>query len=185
MSSWKLKAAARALHQGRLIAYPTEAVYGLGCDPWNPAAIQKLLNLKQRPVTKGLILIAAEFEQLLPFIRLPPASILERILSSWPGPVTWLLPVADNLPTWLCGEHSSIATRVTAHPLCADLCRAFGGALISTSANPAGQRPARSALKIRTYFPHTRQLHLIRGPLGNLQRPTPIFDALTGRCLRP
>ncbi|HHJ39383.1 MAG: tRNA threonylcarbamoyladenosine biosynthesis protein RimN [Methylothermaceae bacteria B42] len=180
----KLRRAASHLRHGGIAAYPTEAIYGLGCDPWNPDAVYSLLELKQRPVTKGLILIASTFEQLLPFIILPPQPVLERILASWPGPVTWVLPVSPSVPLWLRGEHQTIAARVTAHPIASALCNAFDGALVSTSANPAGRRPARTSIHVRRYFRHANELFIIHGRVGKLARPTPIYDALSGRCLR-
>ncbi len=184
ITSWKLRQAVRHVRQGGIIAYPTEAVYGLGCDPYNLFAVYSLLELKQRPMAKGLILIASALEQLLPFITLPPEPILERILATWPGPITWLLPISPHVPPWLCGEHNTIAVRVTAHPTASALCKAFAGALVSTSANPAGSRPARTALQVRRYFRQVKEIHILPGHLGKLNRPTPIYDALNGRCLR-
>ncbi len=184
ITSWKLNQAIRHIHQGGIIAYPTEAVYGLGCDPCNRFAVGSLLELKQRPIEKGLILIASKFEQLLPFITLPPEPILEQILNTWPGPVTWLFPTAPNVPPWLCGEHNTLAVRITAHPIASALCKALTGALVSTSANPAGSRPARTPLQVRRYFRETKDMFIVPGQVGKLNRPTPIYDALSGRCLR-
>lgn len=140
-----LEQATAALRRGEIVAYPTEAVWGLGCDPFDAAAVQRLLALKQRPQAKGVILIAAGIEQLLPWIDLaglPDARRVE-LLASWPGPHTWTVPCRESVPDWLRGEHDSLAVRVTAHPLAAALCRAFDGPLVSTSANLAGAPPAR------------------------------------------
>ena len=98
---WKLREAARCFHRGGLIAYPTEAVYGLGCDPLNRDAVERLLRLKNRAQGKGLILIAADFVQLLPFVRRLPPDFMQPVFDSWPGPATWLLPALNSTPDWL------------------------------------------------------------------------------------
>ena len=180
---WHLRQAARHYRLGGLIAYPTEAVYGLGCDPLNWDAVQRLLKLKQRSIEKGLILIAADFNQLRSYIVEPAPQIMAPILASWPGPATWLLPAAPNLPKWLTGKHHTIAVRVTAHPLAADLCRTCGSPLISTSANISGHRPAKSSLALHSQF--KRQIDFIlNGQTGTLKQPTPIQDAISGKLIR-
>lgn len=183
MNGWHLRQAVRCLREGGIIAYPTEAVYGLGCDPWNPDAVARLLELKQRPWQKGLILIAADFAQLQPLLQPLSAELQAQVLPSWPGPVTWLLPTHSAIPEWLRGQHSSLAVRVTAHPVAAALCRAWGGPLISTSANKAGKPPARSSLALR--LPLGKRVDkIVPGQLGGLSRPTEIRDPLTRRVLR-
>ena len=177
-----LRRAARMLAAGGVIAYPTEAVYGLGCDPLDAQAVGRLLAIKQRPVEKGLILIASHFSQLRPFVQTPTPDIRQRLDASWPGPVTWLLPANPATPRWLRGVHPSIAVRVTAHPLAAALCATFGGAIVSTSANPAGRPPARSALQARIRCPGVDLI--IPGATGPLVQPTTIRDAMSGRVLR-
>ncbi len=181
---WRLCSAVRHLERGGVIAYPTEAVYGLGCDPRNEAAVREILALKARPPEKGMILIAARFAQLLPFVQMPSAEILAQILPTWPGPVTWLLPAAPGVPEWLRGNHPTLAVRVTAHPVAAALCSAFGSPLVSTSANPSDRPPARSLLKVRRYFQAAPDLLFVPGPLGGLGRPTPIFEPYRGQRLR-
>lgn len=184
MSPWHLRRACRHLWQGGVIAYPTEAVYGLGCDPLNPEAVERLLALKQRPMAKGLILIASDFEQLQPYL-LPLSPELEgRVAGSWPGPVTWLLPARPEVPAWLRGEHTSLAVRVTAHPLAAELCRTFGGPVVSTSANISRRPPARSPLDVQRIFGDSLD-YILHGPLGEQARPTEIRDGLSGRIVRP
>jgi len=184
-SAWMLRRAIYSIRRGGIIAYPTEAVYGLGCDPLNGPAIGRLLRLKGRPADKGLILIAASFRQLRPYIRLLDEQLMQPILASWPGPNSWLLPAADALPDWLSGGRSSLAVRVTAHPLAAALCRAWGGPLVSTSANPSGRLPARTPLHVRSSFLHGGIDLILHGTTGGtLDRPTCIRDGLTGETLR-
>lgn len=183
VNEWALRRAARALRAGGVIAYPTEAVWGLGCDPLQGPAVRRLLELKHRPMEKGLILIAAEYDQLLPYVRPLDVQRMGEILGTWPGPVTWLLPAQDDVPHWLRGRHDTLAVRVTAHPIAAALCRAHGGAIVSTSANVSGRPPARSALKVRRQF--GAALHcILPGKTGAQRRPSTIRDGASGRVLR-
>ena len=183
MTPFRTQQAVRHLRNGGILAYPTEAVYGLGCDPLNADAVKRLLRLKQRPYGMGLILIAAGAEQLEPFIHPLAADIEKRMQAGWPGPVTWVAPAQDWVPPWLTGPDHDLAVRVTAHPGCMALCKAFGGPLISTSANPHGAVPAKTAHKTRRYFPHA-DLHFFPGNIGELQHPTRIIHAQSGRSLR-
>ncbi len=155
----------------------------MGCDPLNPAAVQRLLKLKGRSAAKGFILIAADFEQVRDYLRIPEPEIRNRLLANWPGSVTFVVPAAAWVPAWLRGESANLAVRVTAHPLASALCRALGRPLISTSANKSGQRPARSALAVRKHFSPDEAL-LVPGRLGGASGPTPIYDAVSGARLR-
>jgi L-threonylcarbamoyladenylate synthase len=179
---FRLRRAVRVMRAGGVVAYPTEAVYGLGCDPLNHDAVMRLLTIKRRPPEKGLILIASRFDQLTPFLRATGEEVRQRVDATWPGPVTWLLPASPATPNWLRGMHDSLAVRVTAHPLAAALCEAFGGPIVSTSANASGRPPARTALQAVLRCPGV-DLVLV-GATGGLRRPTPIRDALSGKLLR-
>ncbi|ENY6666857.1 L-threonylcarbamoyladenylate synthase, partial [Pseudomonas aeruginosa] len=137
ISSFRAQCAARVVREGGVIAYPTEAVWGLGCDPWNEDAVYRLLALKARPVEKGLIVVAANIHQLDFLLEDLPDVWLDRLAGTWPGPNTWLVPHQERLPEWVTGVHDSVAVRVTDHPLVQELCH-LTGPLISTSANPAG-----------------------------------------------
>ncbi|TLY51808.1 MAG: tRNA threonylcarbamoyladenosine biosynthesis protein RimN [Gammaproteobacteria bacterium] len=178
-----IAAAVVALRAGGVIAYPTEAVYGLGCDPHDEGAVTQLFALKQRPPAQGVLLIAADFAQVEQYIDLArmPAEALARARASWPGPHTWVFPRASTTPAWLARGHAGIALRVTAHPLAAELCRSFGDALVSTSANRHGKPPARSAADVRL---DGHLAYVLEGVTGGLERPTPIRDAITGDMLR-
>lgn len=180
-----LELAVAALRRGGVIAYPTEAVYGLGCDPWQEAAVARLFELKQRPRTQGVLLIAAEFAQVEKYIDLKqvPAAALERARASWPGPHTWVFPRAEAAPSWLAGSHQGIALRVTAHPLAARLSSAFGDALVSTSANRHAEAPARDAAAVQAAF-GSELAYILDGAVGGLERPTPIRDVVSGELLR-
>lgn len=169
----RIRRAASVLARGGVVAYPTEAVWGLGADPYSPYAVERLLRLKNRDVRMGVILIADSMEQLEPFLNHLPAEQRARLAQSWPGPVTWLVPVNHRVPPWISGAHRSIALRVTAHPAAAALCAAFGAPLVSSSANPHGAQPARHLFQVRRYF-GTLLDDIVPGNTGGLARPTEI-----------
>ena len=179
-----LKLAVDALRKGGIIAYPTEAVFGLGCDPFNPAAVERLLALKQRSDSKGFILIASSWPQLEALTAPIASHLLRTALMSWPGPATWVFPADAQLPPLLKGQHDSIALRVTAHTVASALCRQFGKPLISTSANISGQPPARTAAEVYAQFGDLVD-YIIDAQVGDAQKPTTIKDVLTGVVLRP
>ena len=178
-----VQAAVSALRRGGVIACPTEAVWGLSCDPADEGAVAHLLSLKGRPVTKGLILVAATEDQIA--FLLSDLSIEQRqtLAKDWPGPATWLLPHRGRVPRWICGEHATVAVRVSAHPVVSALCTAWGGPLVSTSANLAGARPAREAFQVRRFF-GTELDYLLPGRVGAAARPTSIRDLSSGQVIR-
>jgi L-threonylcarbamoyladenylate synthase len=182
-ASWPLRRAIETVRSGGVIAYPTESVYGLGCDPLEQDAVQRIFELKERDAAKGLILIASHIEQLLPYLDDLPVSVMQKLEASWPGPVTWVVPAAPAIPSWLSGGRTTLAVRVTAHPVAAALCQALDMALISTSANRSGRPPARTALAVRTLFGGGVD-EILSGGVGGLNKPTEIREALTGKVLR-
>jgi L-threonylcarbamoyladenylate synthase len=174
---------ARIVREGGVIAYPTEAVWGLGCDPWNEMAVERLLALKDRPVHKGLILVADNIRQFDFLLDDLPERWIDRLASTWPGPNTWLVPHQGLLPEWISGQHDTVALRVSDHPLVRDLC-ALTGPLVSTSANPAGRPSARSRLRVEQYF-HQQLDGVLGGALGGRRNPSLIRDLRSGDVVRP
>lgn len=175
--------AARIVRAGGVVAYPTEAVFGLGCLPDDRAAVLRLLALKRRSWRKGLIVIGASLAQLERYVELPPEPLRGEILASWPGPVTWVLPAKSGAPRWVSGGRDTLAVRWTAHPIAKRLCERAGSALVSTSANVTRRPPHRRLLRLR------RDLgagvdYVLAGELGGLAQPTVIRDARSGRTLR-
>ena len=181
---FRIQFAAEVLRRGGVVAYPTEAVWGIGCDPAQEKAVRRLLALKRRPARKGLILAAGgmnQFEELLAGLEPAQRARLER---SWPGPVSWLVPHRGRVPPWICGEHASVALRVSAHPLVASLCDAFGGPIVSTSANVAGFPAALEAHQVQRYFGAGVD-YFAPGHLGGSLRPSAIRDLVSGEVIRP
>lgn len=183
ISNFRIHLAVRALRAGGVIAYPTEGVWGLGCDPDNPAAVLRLLELKQRDMAKGLVLVAADIEQFAPHLAGLRVEQQRQLRASWPAALTWLVPDNGAAADWIRGDSQRVALRVSPHPVVAGLCRAFGGPLVSTSANPSGRVAAMSALRVRQYF-DDRLDYIVAGALGGRGAPTPIRDLVTGAFLR-
>lgn len=180
----QLASVIQALVQQHVVAYPTEAVFGLGCDPDSEVAVMRLLALKQRPVEKGLILIAADYQQLAPYIDDSLLSEKQKatMFATWPGPVTWVMPARPTTPSWLTGQFTSLAVRVSAHPLVRELCQAFGKPIVSTSANLSGLPPCRSAQEVLAQFGET--FPVLPGETSGRQNPSEIRDVLTGHLIR-
>ncbi|MDD3518000.1 MAG: Sua5/YciO/YrdC/YwlC family protein [Chromatiales bacterium] len=176
--------AAALLRMGGVLAWPTEAVWGLGCDPSNADALRRLLAIKRRPAEKGLILVAADFDQLAPWLLPLEDSVRTRVMQTWPGPHTWLWPARPEVSPLLRGAHDTLAVRVSAHALTAALCRAAGTALVSTSANPSDRPPAMSAASVSIEL-GSRLDGILAGELGGQAAPTRIRDARSGNIVRP
>jgi L-threonylcarbamoyladenylate synthase len=144
-------------------------------------SVRRILHLKRRPPDKGLILVAADLAQVRDWIDCSDVD-LGPILSGWPGPVTWVFPAQKSAPALITGSRRSIAVRISAHPVVRALCAA-AGPLVSTSANPSGQPPARSPLRVRAYFPRGID-YVFPGRVGRAAAPSEIRDARTGAVLR-
>ncbi|MDO8990011.1 MAG: Sua5/YciO/YrdC/YwlC family protein [Sideroxyarcus sp.] len=170
------------LKRGGLIAYPTESCYGLGCDPANRKAVQRILKLKQRPQRKGLILIASDYRQVARYLQpLTPAE-QGSMANTEAQAVTYLMPVKPSCPRWLCGAHDTLAVRLTAHPFAKQLCRSAGSALVSTSANRSGMRPAKTYAECRRMF--GKKVWVLRGRVGKRKQPSTIRAWVGGRIVR-
>ncbi len=176
--------AAEVVRSGGVIAYPTEAVWGLGCDPWNQSAVKKILTIKRRPVEKGLILVASDQKQLEPLLSSLTDEQRERLNQSWPGPVTWLIPDSEKwVPEWVRGEHSSVAVRVSSHPVVRELCEKWGKPLVSTSANRAGEEALREQQAVTSLLGDEVDI-VVTGKTGESSSPSRICDLVTGQVLR-
>lgn len=178
-----IRRAAALIRAGGVIAYPTEAVWGLGCNPVDADAVHRILAIKQRDADMGFILIAADYDQLRPWLEPVSREIEARMLARWPGPVTWVAPAQAWVPEWVHGGRGTVAVRVTSHRLCADLCRETGFAIVSTSANRSGRPPARTGAQVRRWFDGELDL-ILDGATGGRDRPSEILDAVSGQRIR-
>ncbi|MCS2608388.1 L-threonylcarbamoyladenylate synthase [Halomonas dongshanensis] len=175
--------AVAALGQGEVVACPTEAVWGLSCDPDNGEALTKLMRMKARDPAKGVILVAASIAQFEAWLQGLPLNLHAPLAASWPGPSTWLVPDNGRSHPLVRGAHDRVALRVTDHPVMRALCDAFGGPLVSTSANRAGEAPAMSEDEVKGVFGDELGA-VMPGALGGNARPSVIRDLLTGQVLR-
>lgn len=193
---------ANTLNNGGVFAYPTESVWGLGCDPFNESAVMKLLALKDRPLSKGVILVGADVAMVAPLLKHLPHAMQTQIIDSWSAnspasqqAITWLIPlhftadktnhaksIATPIPKWITGKHESVAIRVTPHPLVQKLCQAFGGLIVSTSCNPAGETPAKDLHTAKSYFGN--QIDYLEAETLGYTAPSKIIDALTNQVIR-
>ncbi|MBO1531021.1 Sua5/YciO/YrdC/YwlC family protein [Psychrobacter sp. F1192] len=195
--------AATWLREGQLLAYPTESVWGIGCDPYNQAAVQRILDIKQRPIAKGMIVITDSAERLAPLLDVLDDAQRQRVTDSWltDSPTedlqyrqahTWLLPIpeayAKVIPDWITGQHPTVAVRVIAHPLIRQLCQQMVssynpfGLLVSTSCNPSSHPPAKTFNDAYAYF--GEQIRYLQAETLGYILPSQISDAITGKVIR-
>jgi L-threonylcarbamoyladenylate synthase len=176
-----LQKAARILNEGGVVAYPTEGVFGLGCLPQAGDAARRILDIKRRDPSLGLILIASEVSQLETYAVIPPGE--PDLAGSIEQPVTWVLSAKPATPSWVRGKHAGVAVRICAHPVAAALCDAVASALISTSANVAGQPPPRNSMVLRRRFGRLVD-YIVPGDCGPAAGASEIRDFASGRVLR-
>ncbi|MEI7455939.1 MAG: Sua5/YciO/YrdC/YwlC family protein [Nitrosomonadales bacterium] len=170
------------LKRGGLIAYPTESCYGLGCDPMNRQAVLKLLKLKQRSQRKGLIIIAYSYNQIERYVQPLTTVQQQKLTDDGAKAITYLLPVKPSAPRWLRGAHDTLAIRLTAHPFARQLCHGTGSALVSTSANKSGMRPAKTYAECQRLF--GRDVWVLPGRVGKRRQPSRIMAWADGRVVR-
>jgi len=180
-SRFQIRAAAKAIKNQGVIAYPTESVFGLGCLPLSEPAVSKLLQLKCRPVEKGLILIASKLEQLEHFTLLDDAD--REKINAQSTATTWLVSKSELTPEWISGKHKKVAIRVSTHPTVRALCDEVEGAIVSTSANTSTAKAATSILQVRQYFPVELDYYLA-GETGDIVTATQIIDIETMKVIR-
>ena len=177
----QLKQAAQAIKQGKVIAYPTEAVYGLGADPTQDKAVTKIYQLKKREPAKGLIIVAANWDMVKHFTA--PIPNYDSIFASWPGAVTWVFPASKSAPSLVQNPNNTIAIRVSAHPIVQALCTELNAPIVSTSANIQAQAPAKTAAEVTKIFGSDIAV-VIDAPLGGNSSVSTIRNALDGTVLR-
>lgn len=189
--------AARIIREGGVIVYPTETLYGIGCDPWNRAAVERVLLMKQRPQSRTMLLLADSrgmVEDRFGALDKLSSKLAEAF---WPGLLTLVFRPSAGCPDYLCGPSGGVAVRVTAHPLCAEIIGEFGGPIVSTSANLMGEPPALSFKDADELFGREADMVLggprVRGRTRNdkdgelmTRTPSTIVDTVSGalRCIR-
>ena len=175
--------AAEIIRDGGVIAYPTEGVWGLGCDPDNAQAVSKILQIKSRPMHKGLILIGSELEHISLYLKGLRDKDFDAIVQSKGKGISWLVPNNKSAADFISGGQSTLVIRLTNHPVVAGICQAFSNAIVSTSANPSGEPPANSADQVNNYFDDQINM-IVPGALGSQNGASEIRDIQTGKVLR-
>ncbi|QJC28210.1 Sua5/YciO/YrdC/YwlC family protein [Enterobacteriaceae endosymbiont of Plateumaris braccata] len=172
-----------ALKLGKIIAYPTESSFGLGCDPDNKNAVYKLLSIKKRNINKGFILIASSYKQILSYIDETKLSLKQiNMILSCQKFITWTIPISLNTPYWLTGNFNSIAIRITNYYPINQLCHFYGKPIISTSANITGCKPCLYSHEINSHF--KKKILILNGFVGRYKKPSEIRDSITNTIIR-
>ena len=174
--------AVEVLKSGGVVCHACEGVWGLACDPFDESAVSRILEIKRRPIEKGLIVIGGNVEAFQPELSAMESKQYEIIDASWPGHTTWILP-NKRFPHWITGEFETVAVRVPDHAQSRELASKFGGPLVSTSANRSGQQELTTLTDVEQQF-KTEVDYILEGSIGNATGPSKIFDARTGEQLR-
>lgn len=174
-----LETVADHVGQHHVVCYPTEGVWGIGCHPQSATAFEQTLSLKQRSEEKGVILLAANYEQIQPYASITP-TLQAQLREHWAGFVTCLLPKSPDCPDYLTGDHDTVAVRMTAYEPLRQLCLLSRSAVVSTSANITGQSPARDLQQAVSLF-STHVDCYWDAPLGGADKPSKIIDLTTSR----
>ena len=181
-SLWRTKEASASLQAGGVVACPAEAVWGLSCDPWNLSAVAFLCEMKQRALSKGVIVASGDVAHFAPLLDALEDEERACLLASWPGSVTWLVPNHGYCPSWVTGESNEVAIRVTSASALSSLCREFGGPVVTTSANWGGAQPAKHLFQVRRYF--GSRIVVVPGDVNLAGKPSTIKRIKTGEVLR-
>lgn len=166
---------AKILRRGSVVGYPTETVYGLGCDAFNPEAVKRIADVKRRKADKPFLILIPNADKLIRLVRYKPGYLDVLARNFWPGPLTLLVPHQNQLPADLTQGQPLIGVRVSSDPVCMAIFSDFDHPLVSTSANPAGSPPAQSAREVLRHFENRIDLVLDGGERRE-QRPSTILD---------
>ncbi|WP_119344052.1 L-threonylcarbamoyladenylate synthase [Facilibium subflavum] len=183
-STDKLHEAIKQIKQQQIVALPTESVYGLSCII-TPKTVERLIQLKERAFEKGFIVVSNDLAHLLDYADLTQLDKrhLELIKKPTKRPTTWIIPAKKEIH-WLTGQYTSIAVRLTDHPVLKAVSQALDQAIISTSANLSNKPPATTAKEVEKYFPHKLGYVYDQGyPCDG--KPSQIIELLTQKIIRP
>ncbi|BHH83315.1 L-threonylcarbamoyladenylate synthase [Desulforhopalus sp. 52FAK] len=140
------------LQQGRIVAFPTETYYGLAVDPENPLAVDRLYQLKKRPVHKPLLLLVDHVSWLGKLTTGIPDEFIPLMGKYWPGPLTLIFPAADTVDPKVSAGTGTVGIRISPNPIASQLVKRFNRAITATSANTSGMDPAKSAKDVLDIF---------------------------------
>jgi len=181
VSDFSIRHAAHVIRNGGIIAYPTDTIYGLGCDPYNAQAVLNINLLKQRPQNKQFILLAGDITQIKPLIVLDEEQ--QARITQTNQPTSWIADASSQAPVWLTDQDNTLSIRVSKNAFIKKLCVALGHAIISTSANPSAKKPARNSLELHQYF-HGRVDKILASHQKLNARPSKIIRLCDNRVIR-
>ncbi|MFA6427809.1 MAG: L-threonylcarbamoyladenylate synthase [Candidatus Magasanikbacteria bacterium] len=144
-----------SLHDGKTIIYPTETCYGLGCDATHVTAVEHIYNIKQRPVSKSLLVVTSDIEMMKGYVEWNQT--LDMVAKKyWPGPLTVVVPIKQGviLPKGIVSSEGTVAFRITSHPIAQKICSELRAPLVSTSANISGGDNAYTPIDVIKTFEH-------------------------------
>ncbi len=172
------------LNNGEIIAYPTEGVYGIGCNARNLKSVIKIAELKQRPIEKGMIILISDLKIIKDWIVGLPEEEIKKLYTEYSGyTYTWLLPKSLNCPYEVSGDSDCLAVRITQHPVAKALCLSLNAPLISTSANPQSLPSAKTVEEVSKYF-NGKISGIVSGEVGSLRDATRIQNIKTDQFIR-
>ena len=178
-SDFSIRHAANIIRRGGVLAYPTDTIYGLGCDPGNRDAVERINRIKNRPLSKHFILLAGSIEQLDPLLDID--DLQQKKIMQATKPTSWIVKASRSAPAWLTDSDHQLTIRISQHPLVKRLCQRLGHAIISTSANPSGRHPAKNSLQIQQYF-HSSVDKILASHTQLTARPSTIIR-LSDNCI--
>lgn len=185
MNNIQVLKAIDVISKGGILAYPTEAVYGLGCDPDNSKALEKIIEIKKRDTKKGLILIGSSFSNFYNYVDLSQVTKDDMLFTEkyWPGFFTFIFPASNNVSKYIKGDYNSVAIRVSNHPFIVQLCSLLGKPIVSTSANFTGESPCTSFIEVKNILGNLVD-YVVDGPTLGCLKPSQIIDLKTKKIVR-
>lgn len=163
------------ISRGGVIAFRTDTFYGLGVDPFNVSAVQKIKQLKGREDGKPILIVISDREHVSRFVQEPSAVFQSLAAKFWPGPLTLIGRAQAEIPNDITSGTGTVGLRLPDDDEVRALVRACGGALTATSANPSGNRPAATAQEVENYFANAVDL-IVDGGAARTNRPSTVVD---------
>ena len=171
------------LNKGKILAHPTEGVWGLGCNALDELAFKKIYKLKKREYNKSFILLIKSYKSVEQFTEKLSNDEQDFLDEHWPGPVTFLIKYNKNFPKHLQNETGKIALRVSNHLPINTLFKGFNCPIVSTSANISGQDNINDPEKIMSTFDDA-DVAYYNEELGLHKRPSKIIDLSSREIIR-
>lgn len=178
----EIQRARAVLMVGGVIAHACEGVWGLACDAYSLAGVERILEMKRRSMLEGLILIGGQPADFASELGSLNEEQRNKVVSSWPGPETWIMET-HRFPVWITGGRGTVAIRVPGHDQALELAKRFGGPLVSTSANRRGEEPTTCQDEVVKEFGGLVD-YVLPGAVSGSIGPSRIRVAASGEVMR-